>query len=40
MQFFQSNEGAIITFDQEEEISTEYGNIRVVPVWKFLLGSI
>jgi len=40
MQFFQSNEGTIITFDQEEEISTEYGNIRVVPVWKFLLGSI
>lgn len=40
MQFFQSKEGTIITFDQEDELTTEYGNIRVVPVWKFLLSSM
>lgn len=38
MKFFKSDEGKIITFDQEDEIKTGYGNIHIVPVWKFLLG--
>jgi len=37
MKFFESDEGKIITFDQEDEIKTGFGTINVVPVWKFLL---
>jgi len=40
MKFFNSDEGKIITFDQEDEIQTKYGNISVVPVWKFMLELI
>jgi uncharacterized protein len=37
MKFFESEEGVIITFDQEDEIKTSFGTISIVPVWKFLL---
>jgi predicted AAA+ superfamily ATPase len=37
MKLFETKTGTIITFDQEEEITADYGVIRVVPVWKFLL---
>jgi len=39
MEFFKSKEGTIITFDQEDEIKIDQGNICIVPVWKFLLGG-
>ncbi len=38
MKFFKSDEGKIISFDQEDEIKTDFGNISIVPVWKYLLG--
>lgn len=37
MKYFETDEGIIITFDQEDEIKTGFGTVRVVPVWKFLL---
>lgn len=40
MLFFKQSEGTIITFDQEDEIKTTSGTIRIVPVWKFLLGKV
>lgn len=39
MQFFQSKEGTIITFDQEDEFNIEGKKIHVLPVWKFLLKN-
>ena len=38
MEFFQSKEGKIITFDQEDEIEIEGKKIDILPVWKFLLN--
>lgn len=39
MKFFETKTGTIITFDQEEEITADYGVIKVIPVWKFLLDN-
>lgn len=39
MDFFQTKEGTIITFDQEDEFEAEGKKINVLPVWKFLLNT-
>jgi uncharacterized protein len=36
---FKLNQGAIITFDQEEEIKIENKKIKIMPVWKWLLEA-
>lgn len=39
MDFFQTQKGTIITFDQKDEFETEGKKINVLPVWKFLLNT-
>ncbi|MEI7726579.1 MAG: ATP-binding protein [Bacteroidota bacterium] len=36
---FNLDEGIILTYDQESDIQKENHRIRVIPVWKWLLGS-
>lgn len=39
MKYFDSENGLIITFDQEDEMQTPAGTILVKPVWKYLLKT-
>lgn len=36
---YQDNEILMKTYDYEDEIKTEFGTIRVLPVWKMLLEN-
>lgn len=38
MKYFKTEKGTIITFDQEEEIKTDLGKIKLIPAWKHLLN--
>ena len=38
MSELKCNTGIIVTRNEEEEIETKPGNIRIIPIWKFLLN--
>lgn len=40
MKLFKLKTGLLLTYDREEELRTEAGKIKILPVWKFLIEPL